>query len=50
MPKKDTTAGERLCTYIKREVLVGELWPQVIESLTPLARAGDLAFFFEIRV
>ena len=47
MPKKDATAGERLCTYIRREVLLGELWPQVIDSLTPLARANELAAFFE---
>jgi 5-methylcytosine-specific restriction endonuclease McrA len=47
MPKKDVTAGERLCTYIRREILRGDLWPQVISSLTPLARGRDLARYFE---
>ena len=47
MAKKDATAGERLCTYIRREVLRGDLWPQVISSLTPLARGRELAAYLE---
>jgi 5-methylcytosine-specific restriction endonuclease McrA len=47
MAKRDVTTGERLCTFIRTEVLTREFWPQVTAALAPTVRSAELAAFFE---
>jgi 5-methylcytosine-specific restriction endonuclease McrA len=47
MPKKDVTAGELLCTFVKRNVLDGGPWQDLTTALSPTGRGAWWAEFVE---
>lgn len=47
MPKRDITDGERLCSFIKRELSPPDIWSSVASRLTALGRGHQLANLFE---
>lgn len=47
MPKRDVTAGEMLCTFIKRNVLVEPLWSELELNLTSCGRGEEWVAFME---
>ena len=47
MPKKDITAGETLCTFIKRHILDARQWSELTKSLSATGRGEQWAGFVE---
>jgi hypothetical protein len=47
LPKKDITAGETLCTFIKKNILDGRQWSELTQSLSATGRGEQWAGFVE---
>ncbi|VTS08014.1 HNH endonuclease [Tuwongella immobilis] len=47
MPKKDMTAGEVLCTYLKRNILDEGIWPNLTVALSSTGRGEQWVEFVE---
>lgn len=47
MPRKDVTAGERLCTYLKRSVIDPTIWSSLTTALAATGRSEEWSTFTE---